>query len=168
VHGTASLRCQECDRNDSIKLLLCVFHCNNIDCSHIFTQILHYLSISLYLFLCLSAFLSVCWSASLSLSLPLPPPSSLSLSEPGTGTYILNDVICASVVGAKQIAKLSDSKSKSLPVLSVQQHKSPSLVPKIGDIITAKVTKINARVATVEIWTVGSRLLTETSIGSIR
>jgi len=83
----------------------------------------------------------------------------------GQGSYALDEYIYASVVGIKQIQQTN---SREKPIIQVLKEKQSSLVPQISNTVTAKVTKVNERVASVEILCVGNSLLKETFPGTIR
>lgn len=85
--------------------------------------------------------------------------------QAGAGTYILSDFIFASVVGVQLVTEADGDKKA---VIEIVHDKPPSLVPQLGDLVTARVTKINTRFASVEILTVGALTLHETFPGTIR
>ena len=77
-----------------------------------------------------------------------------------TGTHILNSSIYASVTGLLQ--PLPPTSSTSLPSLSVLSLHPPPPLPQPGDLVLARVTRINSRYASLSILCVGSRLTTDT------
>mmetsp|Transcript_10078 Transcript_10078/g.11468 ORF Transcript_10078/g.11468 Transcript_10078/m.11468 type:complete len:196 (-) Transcript_10078:181-768(-) len=83
----------------------------------------------------------------------------------GQGVYELNGCIFSSVVGVREIKQ---PKEGAKAVISVLQEKSPSVVPETGDIVTGRVTRVNSRLASVKIVTVGSHLVREPFTGTIR
>jgi len=85
--------------------------------------------------------------------------------ESGPGTYILGNYVYASVVGLQRI---SEEQKEGKPVIEIAHDKPPSLVPQLGDLVTARVTRINTRFAHVEILTVGNATPSETFPGTIR
>mmetsp|Transcript_43875 Transcript_43875/g.85826 ORF Transcript_43875/g.85826 Transcript_43875/m.85826 type:complete len:193 (+) Transcript_43875:44-622(+) len=87
----------------------------------------------------------------------------------GPGTYVLGDAVFASVVGLKRFTtENGDGGNSEKPQVEVVHDKPPSLVPQLGDLVTARVTKINTRFATVEILIVGSVTLNQPFPGTIR
>eukprot|EP01097_Dermamoeba_algensis_P004277 TRINITY_DN2820_c0_g1_i2.p1 TRINITY_DN2820_c0_g1~~TRINITY_DN2820_c0_g1_i2.p1 ORF type:complete len:242 (-),score=63.65 TRINITY_DN2820_c0_g1_i2:175-861(-) len=81
------------------------------------------------------------------------------------GTYVRKQYIHASVVGFKHIVPGSEGEKPSFLVL---REKETSVVPIIGNIVTAKVTRINLRQATLKILCVGSKPVKEAFQGVIR
>ncbi|GAB5358072.1 hypothetical protein AAMO2058_000427500 [Amorphochlora amoebiformis] len=89
--------------------------------------------------------------------------------EAGPGTYTLNGIIFASVVGVKKMTKAkNENNKKSKQRVEIFRKQSASELPERGDIITAKVAKVNSRLAKVNILFSGERLLKETFPGTIR
>jgi len=85
----------------------------------------------------------------------------------GPGTYELDGCLYASIVGQRLDRKGRPGQPSSVEVVGVEKQ-SAHVVPAIHDIVTAKVMKVNERVATVDILLVGSRLLKENYSGSIK
>ncbi|KAF8986734.1 Exosome complex component CSL4 [Haplosporangium bisporale] len=83
----------------------------------------------------------------------------------GSGTYLHQDFLYASVVGLKQI---SQSSSNELPTLSVQRENSQSAIPEIDAIVTCKVVRVNPRFASVSIMVVDGKPCTDDFQGIIR
>lgn len=109
---------------------------------------------------------------------PLAPAASYT---PGTGVHIFNDRICASVVGQPQLStptspprKEKDQDAKQiLSVLRPVSGKSEdvalvNLLPQVGSTVLARVTRINPRQATVEIFVVGDTVSNDEFQGIIR
>jgi len=88
----------------------------------------------------------------------------LSQFEAGQGCYSLAGFIFASLNGRLNLSKNSQAK----PVLEVIAHHSIGNLPQVGDIVTCRVTKINARMASCEILCVGTTLLSTSLDGTIR
>jgi len=84
---------------------------------------------------------------------------------PGEGTYVRKQHIHASVVGVKVIIPSSDN---SKLVLNIMKEKEPSIVPDLHSVVTARVTKVNPRFASVVILCVGTKVLKEAFPGIIR
>ena len=82
----------------------------------------------------------------------------------GPGTYVFDDVIYASVLGVKQLSMSADGKA----TVRIEHNKPASVVPQIGDVITARVLRINTRFAATDILCVGSTILPNTFPGQIR
>jgi exosome complex component CSL4 len=81
----------------------------------------------------------------------------------GQGTYVRKQYIYSSVVGYKEITQQSDK-----PIISIVKEKEPSIVPEIHSIVTARVTKVNPRYASLAIFCVGTKMLKEPYVGIIR
>eukprot|EP00163_Fabomonas_tropica_P015455 TRINITY_DN28250_c0_g1_i1.p1 TRINITY_DN28250_c0_g1~~TRINITY_DN28250_c0_g1_i1.p1 ORF type:complete len:207 (+),score=27.51 TRINITY_DN28250_c0_g1_i1:209-829(+) len=82
---------------------------------------------------------------------------------PGKGTYARGEFIYASVVGAREVVQEGGA-----DVMHVRKQGEDIVVPKIGDIVTGKVTKITPRFAGVEIICVGSTPLHESFQALVR
>ena len=74
----------------------------------------------------------------------------------GTGTHVLDSSIFASITGV--VLPLPPTTSTSLPSLSVSALRPPAVLPQPGDVVLARVTKINARYASLSILCIGARL----------
>ncbi|KAF9586298.1 Exosome complex component CSL4 [Lunasporangiospora selenospora] len=83
----------------------------------------------------------------------------------GSGTYLHQDFLYASVVGIKQI---NPSDNDGLPFLTVQRESSQSAIPDIDTIVTCKVLRINPRFASVSIMVVNGKPCTDDFQGIIR
>lgn len=95
--------------------------------------------------------------------------------QSGPGTYVLSNFIFASVVGLQRVRQATEAsgsgdkgEEQKKPIIEIVHDKPPSLVPQLADLVTARVTKINTRFASVEILTVGNKVLSETFPGTIR
>lgn len=100
--------------------------------------------------------------------LVLPGESICPISEfnLGEGTYAREDFICSALVGYVQIVNATSVGQAS--TITVMRGSEQTCVPKSGDIVTVKVMKINARLASVDILCVGQRVLEESFAGIIR
>jgi exosome complex component CSL4 len=70
----------------------------------------------------------------------------------GTGTYVLEGqtAVYAGVVGIKRLTAVAgDAAGRSM--VQVESGRPASRLPAVGDVVTARVTKINARMASVDI-----------------
>lgn len=81
----------------------------------------------------------------------------------GHGTYTRKDYVYAAVVGQRCTITTQDK-----PVLEVSRKKEPMIVPGIGKMVTARVIRVNPRLATLDILCVGDRALKETYRAIIR
>ena len=87
--------------------------------------------------------------------------------ESGAGTFIANNhSIYSSLTGIKNIHYKLDRKEK--PVISIHSSHASITVPQPGDLVTARITKINSRFASCAIHCVGSILLPSPFNGVIR
>jgi exosome complex component CSL4 len=85
----------------------------------------------------------------------------------GRGTYILEGGIYASVVGRKRALPAADGEQKA--TIEVEQRSGGhSIQPQIGDTVSAKVTKVNPRMATCLIVCVNGSALEQNFPGVIR
>ena len=99
---------------------------------------------------------------------PVCPGMRLAVSEScaaGAGTYIFEGAIYASVVGVKQ-QLVGDGGEKRIEV--VPSRSGGHFQPQIGDTISAKVTKVNPRMASCLIVCVNGRALEQNFPGVIR
>jgi exosome complex component CSL4 len=80
----------------------------------------------------------------------------------GEGTYVVQNEIHASVLG-----KVSYSLEGVCSVAAARPH-TGSRLPEVGDRITGRITRINPRVAKVEILCVGTSVLTSPVSGVVR
>ncbi|CAH0684126.1 unnamed protein product [Chilo suppressalis] len=88
------------------------------------------------------------------------PGMRLSLSNKefisGPGTYELKGYIYATLAG---ILKMEADEKTKATMVSVESPRTPSVLPKAGDIVTAKVTVVNSRMVQCMILCVGSSIL---------
>ncbi|XP_075986553.1 exosome component 1 Csl4 isoform X2 [Anticarsia gemmatalis] len=73
----------------------------------------------------------------------------------GPGTYELRGYIYASLAGVLKTEKDENNTT----VISVDSPKTPSILPKTGDIVTAKVTVVNPRLVQCNVLCVGPSVL---------
>lgn len=69
----------------------------------------------------------------------------------GAGTYVLagQSAICAAVVGVARFHPVPDGSGRQM--VSIDARRAPSRLPVVGDVVTARVTRINARMASLDI-----------------
>ena len=96
----------------------------------------------------------------------------------GTGTYLYNDYVLASLFGPATYTSISDSQPKQRPTRELKENPSAPqrtvqinrikngieqvhLLPEIGDIVLARVTKATQRHATLVILAIGSNSSTD-------
>lgn len=75
--------------------------------------------------------------------------------DAGAGTYVVDDVIFSSLVGEKRILDSSEGVAKKRVVVSHDGVSGYSLVPQVGDIVLARVTKVNSRYARCQLVALG-------------
>jgi exosome complex component CSL4 len=81
----------------------------------------------------------------------------------GAGTYVLagHSAICAGVVGVARVHPLpaedGGNTKHSKGIVSIEARRAPSRLPVVGDVVTARVTRINARMASLDILCVHSQ-----------
>lgn len=97
---------------------------------------------------------------------PLHPPPIQSEFNGGEGTYVRDSYLCASLVGLR--CELPAGEGESKPTLVVARSGDAPVVPAVGDVVTARVTKINPRLAAVDILCVGSQPVQQRYSGVIR
>jgi exosome complex component CSL4 len=85
---------------------------------------------------------------------------------PGAGTYTQDNYILAALVGQRVVQQ--DANQQKPVVQVVRQTSQQTLLPEPGAVVTAKVTKINPRLASVDILCVGTRPLDDKFTGIIR
>ncbi|XP_063389521.1 exosome complex component CSL4 [Cydia fagiglandana] len=74
----------------------------------------------------------------------------------GPGTYELKGYIYSTLTG---VLKIEDDEKNKVKVISVESPRTPSILPKAGDIVTAKVTVVNSRMVQCIILCVGPSVL---------
>lgn len=121
------------------------------------------------------------------IAIPGQPLAPAEFYTPGTGVHIFNNQICASVVGLPQLStpasspppikKEKDQEEKRTlsvlrPVHAVggknEDVALTNLLPQVGNTVLARVTRINPRQATVEIFVVGDTVCNDEFQGIIR
>lgn len=120
------------------------------------------------------------------IAIPGQPLASAASYTPGTGVHIFNDQICASVVGQPQLStpaspppparKEKDQEAKEILSVLRPTHgvdggndvALANLLPQVGSTVLARVTRINPRQATVEIFVVGDTVSNDEFQGIIR
>jgi exosome complex RNA-binding protein Csl4 len=84
----------------------------------------------------------------------------------GAGTYVLagHSAICAGVVGVARVHPLpaedggnGSCSTKNKGIVSIEARRAPSRLPVVGDVVTARVTRINARMVSLDILCVHSQ-----------
>mmetsp|Transcript_2819 Transcript_2819/g.4753 ORF Transcript_2819/g.4753 Transcript_2819/m.4753 type:complete len:191 (+) Transcript_2819:274-846(+) len=86
----------------------------------------------------------------------------------GKGTYVRGQHICASIIGKKQLNSPIEGSADQSITVEVARGVEQTSVPKEGDIVTAKVTKINVRMAVVDILCIGQKAVEDSFSGVIR
>ncbi|XP_013188074.2 exosome complex component CSL4 [Amyelois transitella] len=74
----------------------------------------------------------------------------------GPGTYELKGYIYAALAG---VLKMEEDEKTKITIVSVESPRTPSILPKTGDIVTAKVTVVNSRMVQCVILCVGPSVL---------
>jgi hypothetical protein len=74
--------------------------------------------------------------------------------------------ICATLVGTKRV--LPAAEGDQLPRVDVLRAGAEPVVPRVGDLVTARVVRINPRLAAVDILCVGPRPVRQRYSGVIR
>ncbi|XP_034837176.1 exosome complex component CSL4 [Maniola hyperantus] len=83
----------------------------------------------------------------------------------GQGTYELQGYIYAALAGVLKMEEDSDTKATRL---SVESLVTPSVLPKTGDVVTAKVTVVNSRQVQCAILCVGPTVLARPYKGMLK
>lgn len=99
---------------------------------------------------------------------PGDPLCSVGEAVAGSGTHVTGEHICASLVGTVLRVPPEAAASDQKDVLHVFRRGAQLGTPKIGDIVTAKVTRINPRLASLDVLCIGDAPLDSTFTGSIR
>jgi len=95
---------------------------------------------------------------------------------PGEGTYVRGQYIYASVLGFKQIKQNTNNNNSdnnnnndnNKTIINVLKELEPSTVPELHSIVIGRVTRINPRLANVDILVVGNKSLKEPFNGIVR
>eukprot|EP00887_Chlorella_sp_A99_P002579 scaffold6.g2579.t1 len=86
--------------------------------------------------------------------------------EAGPGTHVKDGYVCASLVGIRREVPVADAQQK--PTLEVVRSGAAPVVPAVGDVVTARVTRITPRLAAADILCVGSQPVQQRYSGIIR
>ena len=105
----------------------------------------------------------------------------------GRGTYVRDQHVVAAVVGETRVVPAADGSSDSRPVVEVvrrttgggagavgsgggggSEHVGGSLIPQVGDVVFAKITRINPRLCNAEIVCVNGKAVEDKFAGVIR
>lgn len=86
----------------------------------------------------------------------------------GPGTHVAGPNICASFIGTLRQAPADPASKLQKPVVEVVRRGLQQGTPKPGDVVTARVTRINPRLASLDILCVGDLPLDTTFTGVIR
>jgi exosome complex component CSL4 len=86
----------------------------------------------------------------------------------GPGTHVSNNHIHASVIGLKRV--VASVEEGGLPVMQIMQdeHRFDNQVLRVGHAVTGRVTRVNARMASMDILCVRDVPLKEKHTGTIR
>lgn len=102
-----------------------------------------------------------------------PPTAALALSsqaeyDAGTGTCVKDTFICATLVGIKRVLPAGQAEAEQRPRVEVVRSGVEPVVPRAGDTVTARVVRINPRLAAVDILCVGPKPVQQRYSGVIR
>jgi exosome complex component CSL4 len=86
----------------------------------------------------------------------------------GKGAYINDNTIYASLTGSFQIVSPLPESLDQRAIVEVIGHKAHGLIPEPGSVVIARVTKVMAKMASVDILCVGSKAVGEKFAGIIR
>ncbi|BDA41466.1 Exosome complex component CSL4 [Coccomyxa sp. Obi] len=86
----------------------------------------------------------------------------------GSGTYVKGDHIYSSLVGTTQVFDSSLTAEDKRPVVEVLRSGSRAKVPEAGNIVIAKVNKVNPRLASASLLCVNTQPLNDKFSGIIR
>ncbi|KAI3428349.1 hypothetical protein D9Q98_006729 [Chlorella vulgaris] len=99
------------------------------------------------------------------------PGERLALSaeyDAGTGTCVKDTFICATLVGIKRVLPAGQAEAEQRPRVEVVRSGVEPVVPRAGDTVTARVVRINPRLAAVDILCVGPKPVQQRYSGVIR
>lgn len=85
----------------------------------------------------------------------------------GPGTYLEQGSIHSTLVGTVHVEEL-EAMQGSKPVISVRSKQNSAIVPKIGDVVVGKISRVQQHQAHVSITCVGAHSLTADFRGVIR
>lgn len=103
-------------------------------------------------------------SESLSIVTPGDRIGSTATHSAGAGTYVLGTTILASVVGALA----EETTAEGQRILTVVRERPLSPAPKVGDVVLGRITKMNTRMAHMDILSVNGAVLSIAAVGVIR
>ncbi|CAM6091344.1 unnamed protein product [Calypogeia fissa] len=86
----------------------------------------------------------------------------------GSGTYVGNQKVYASVLGRQRVLPSSSGSNDQKPTIEVRRERERGAVPEPGAIVTAKITKIQPRTASADIVCVGLQAIKEKFTGIVR
>ncbi|CAN7053335.1 hypothetical protein IGI04_028266 [Brassica rapa subsp. trilocularis] len=86
----------------------------------------------------------------------------------GKGAYVNDTTIYASLTGSRRIVSPLPESLDQRATVEVTGHKAHGLIPEPGSLVLARVTKVMARMASVDILCVGSKAVREKFPGVIR
>ncbi|CAH8387861.1 unnamed protein product [Eruca vesicaria subsp. sativa] len=86
----------------------------------------------------------------------------------GKGAYVNDNTIYASLTGSRKIVSPLPESLDQRAIVEVTGHKAHGLIPQPGSIVLVRVTKVMARMASVDILCVGPKAVREKFAGIIR
>ncbi|CAM6115143.1 unnamed protein product [Calypogeia fissa] len=86
----------------------------------------------------------------------------------GSGTYVRNQKVYASVVGRQRVLPSPPDYNDQKPTIEVRRERERGAVPEPGAIVTAKITNIQPRTASADIVCVGLQAIKEKFTGIVR
>lgn len=86
----------------------------------------------------------------------------------GAGTHVRSKYVCASLLGMEKLNPPVPGSSEKKPTIEILRGRTPTALPQPGAVVTAKVTKVNARLAVTDILCIGNVAVAEKFSGIIR
>jgi exosome complex component CSL4 len=86
----------------------------------------------------------------------------------GKGTYSWHHKVVASVVGLQHIIPPSPDAADQRPTVEVRRQEEQGAVPEPGVVVTAKIRKVQPRMAVADVLCVGTRAVRENFRGIVR
>ncbi|EFJ18348.1 hypothetical protein SELMODRAFT_178307 [Selaginella moellendorffii] len=86
----------------------------------------------------------------------------------GRGSYCHDGKIYASLVGIRHLIEAKQGSDDLRPTIEIRREKERDAVPEAGSTVTAKITKVQARMASADIVCVGPRAVKEKFTGIVR
>ncbi|XP_024008812.1 exosome complex component CSL4 isoform X2 [Eutrema salsugineum] len=86
----------------------------------------------------------------------------------GKGAYVNDNTIYASLTGSRRIVSPLPDSPDQRAIVEVTGHKAHGLIPETGSVVTGRVTKVTARMASVDILCVGPKAVHEKFAGIIK